>query len=93
MLFVDKDQLPSQVALKNLDNALEGTHYRGYTAVLEKQYHPAVCISYEIEDFPTLLVLDANAAVVHRELCVRKMHEDRLRGMLQTIDYLRTFPE
>lgn len=91
MLFVDSEHLPSQVALQNLDNALEGTNYRCYTAVLEKKYHPAVCISYGIDEFPTLLVLDVNAGVVHRELCVRNMHEETLLAMLQTIDYVRTF--
>lgn len=66
VLFVDKEHLPSQVALKNLDHALEGTDNRCYTAVLEKEYHRAVCLSYNITEFPTLLVLDNAAMVLHK---------------------------
>ena len=90
VLFVDKENLDSQVALQNLDHALEGTEYRCYTAVLEKQYHNAVCLSYEITEFPTLLVLDSAAQVLLRETRVRNMHERQLRALLQTIDSYRT---
>lgn len=86
VLFVDKEDLCSQVALQNLDNALEGTDYRLYTAVLEKEYHTAVCISYNITEFPTLLVLDSAAQVLLKETMVRKMHETYLRSLLHTID-------
>lgn len=85
VLFVESSDLPSQVALKNLDNALEGTDYRCYSAVLEKKYHPAVCISYNITEFPTLLVLDSSAQVLHHEKSVRNMTEEKFRVLLQHI--------
>jgi hypothetical protein len=78
------------VALKNLDNSLEGTDYRCYSAVLEKKYHPAVCISYNVTEFPTLLVLDNSAQVLHRETLVRNMTEDKFRMLLQRIASYRT---
>lgn len=90
VLFVESSDLPSQVALKNLDNALEGTAYRCYSAVLEKKYHPAVCISYNVTEFPTLLVLDNSAQVLHRETVVRNMTEDKFRTLLQRIASYRT---
>jgi hypothetical protein len=78
------------VALKNLDHALEGTDYRCYTAVLEKQYHNAVCLSYNITEFPTLLVLDSAAMVLHKETTVRYMSEEKIRNLLQHIDSYHT---
>ena len=80
----------SQVALKNLDNALEGTDYRCYTAVLEKQYHPAVTLSYGVDFFPTLLVLDSSAQVLHKETRVRYLGEEKFRALLQHIASYRT---
>lgn len=90
VLFVDKEDLVSQVALKNLDLALEGTDYRCYTAVLEKQYHTAVCISYDITEFPTLLVLDNAGQVLHSDTRARNLHETYLRSLLHAIDSYRT---
>jgi hypothetical protein len=90
VLFVDKEDLTSQVALKNLDHALEGTDNRCYTAVLEKQYHPAVCLSYQVDFFPTLLVLDSSAQVLYRETRVRHMSEEKLRSLLYHIASYRT---
>lgn len=89
VLFTENDHLPSQVALNNLESALDGTNYRCYTAVLERQYHKAVCISYSINEFPTLLVLDHQANVLRRETQVRKMHEEHLRALMQVIDFHR----
>lgn len=85
MLFVDKEDLASQTALHNLDLALEGAEDRCYIAVLEAQYHNAVCISYDITEFPTLLVLDSSAQVLYRENRVREMHEEKFRKILQVI--------
>jgi hypothetical protein len=68
---------------------LDTTDYRCYTAVLEAQYHKAVCISYSITEFPTLLVLDDQANVLRRETQVRRMHEDHIRAVLQVIDFYR----
>lgn len=85
MLFVDKEAHESQIALKNLDAALEDSDSRCYIAVLEKQYHNAVCISYDITEFPTMLVLDSSAQVLYRETAVRNMHEEKIRALLQTI--------
>lgn len=90
VLFVDKEDLASQIALKNLDLALEDSDYRCFIAVLEKQYHKAVCLSYDINEFPTLLVLDNMAQVLHRETRVRNMHESSIRALLQTISYYRS---
>ena len=87
---MDKEDLISQVALKNLDHALEGTDYRCYTAVLEKQYHQAVTLSYGIDFFPTLLVLDSSAQVLHKETRVRHIGEEKLRCLLQLIASYRT---
>jgi hypothetical protein len=78
------------VALKNLDHALEGTDNRCYTAVLEKEYHRAVCLSYNITEFPTLLVLDNAAMVLHKETTVRYMSEEKIRSLLQHIASYRT---
>ena len=85
MLFVDKEDLTSQTALHNLDLALEGTEDRCYTAVLEAQYHKAVCLSYGVTEFPTLLVLDSSAQVLYRENKVRELHEEKYRNILQVI--------
>lgn len=85
MLFVDKEDLASQTALHNLDLALEGSEDRCYVAVLESQYHNAVCISYDITEFPTLLVLDSSAQVLYRENKVRELHEEKFRKILQVI--------
>jgi hypothetical protein len=90
VLFTECNHLPSQVAVQNLESALDGTTYRCYTAVLESQYHKAVCISYAITEFPTLLVLDHQANVLRRETQVRKMHEEHIRALLQVIDFFRT---
>ena len=90
MLFVDKEDLISQVALKNLDHALEGTDYRCYVAVLEKQYHTAVTLSYEVDFFPTMLVLDSSAQVLYRETKIRHMSEEKIRALLQHIASYRT---
>lgn len=78
------------MALKNLDHALEGTDNRCYTAVLEREYHRAVCLSYNITEFPTLLVLDNAATVLHRETTVRYMSEEKIRTLLQHIASYRT---
>ena len=85
MLFVDKEDLASQTALHNLDLALEGAEDRCYIAVLEAQYHKAVCLSYGITEFPTLLLLDSSAQVLYRENKVREMHEEKYRKILQVI--------
>lgn len=90
MLFVDKEELASQAALKNLDHALEDSDNRCYIAVLERQYHRAVCISYSINEFPTLLVLDNGAQVLHRETGARNLHEDKFRSLLQLINSYHT---
>lgn len=87
---MDKEGLPSQVALKNLDLALEDTDFRCYVAVLESQYHKAVCLSYGVDEFPTLLVLGDAAQVLHRESRVRNLHESYLRALLHTIDSYRS---
>lgn len=90
VLIVQSEDLQSQVALKNMDLALEGTDYRCYTAVLEGKYHPAICISYEINSFPTMLVMDDAGQVLHRELAVRNMSEEKIRSLLQHIASYRT---
>jgi hypothetical protein len=93
VLFVDRlieDTPENYVAQENLVHALEGTDYRCYTAVLERAYHNAVIVSYQVTEFPTLLILDSAAQVLYRETNVRRMNEESLRALLQTIDYYHT---
>jgi hypothetical protein len=92
VLVVDSDSLPSQTAIQNLNLALEGTDYKRYTAVLERKYHSSVCISYQIDTFPTLLIYDDLGNVLHREDRVRYMGEDKFRSLLQAIDYYTENP-
>ena len=90
MLFIDRPVLTSQIALDNLDSALEGTDYRCYTAVLEKKYHPAICLSYGITSFPCLVVLDNATQVLYKEDRVRYLGEEKFRHLLQHIASYRT---
>ena len=93
MLFVDRGDLNSEVAIDNLSLALNDTDYRCWTAVLEAKYHHAVCISYQIKSFPTMLVLDEHADVLHRETKVRNMHWERISEILSAIDHHRNYPQ
>ena len=93
MLFVERGDLNSEVAIDNLSLALNDTDYRCWTAVLEGRYHQAVCISYKITSFPTMLVLDEHASALHRETKVRNMHWERIAEILSAIDHHRNYPQ
>lgn len=92
VLFVDPPGFPSELVKENLKLAMEGTDYAAYVAVLERKYHNALIVSFDIISYPTMLILDQYAQVIYREDMVRNLHEDRFRAILQTIHYNRKNP-
>lgn len=92
VLFVDPPGFTSELVKENLKLAMEGTEYAAYVAVLERKYHNALIVSFDIVSYPTMLILDQYAQVIYREDTVRNLHEDRFRAILQTIHHNRKNP-
>jgi len=85
VLFTKQDCLPCITTKDALNKVLERNPACGnYIATLEKENHSALVAAYELEMYPTLLVVDDKGEEVGRFTGGKKVRE-YLPGILSTL--------
>ena len=67
ILFKKKDCAPCAHAMRSLEEVLAtNPDFRQHVVVLQKENHPALVASYELEQYPTVLVLDRSVDLIQK---------------------------
>lgn len=89
VLFKMKDCTPCLNASTALDKVLKKhPEFIPYTSQLWKENHPALVISYKLELFPTLIILDKALDEINRVVGSKKLTEEFWLSLL-TITHSR----
>lgn len=77
VLFKKEDCEPCAQALANLHKALNAhPDFHDYVAVLQKENHPALVVSYNLNLYPTAIIFDEDSEELARKVGVRYLSED-----------------
>lgn len=92
LIFFKKHEcLPCAQALENLNSVLEVyPEYASYVTVMQKENHPALVAAYELELYPTVLILDQTNNEISRKVGVRFLTTNWWTAALAAIDNIRS---
>jgi hypothetical protein len=86
VLIVD-DSRRGKAASAIRDYVLDGTNWVHRLPMLHKEYHNAILVSYEIDKFPTLLLLDKYNEEVFRLEGDAVLNADRLISIVSHLEH------
>ena len=85
VLFTKEDCLPCTLTKDHLNTLLSFTpNFGDNISVLQKENHRALVKAYELESFPTLMLVDSDGEEMGRLVGGKSIRED-LRGVLYAL--------
>lgn len=91
ILFKKQGCYPCKTAQENLDRVLSKfPEYHKYIAVLQKENHQALVVSYDLNLYPTVLVMDEESNELSRKVGARFLTEDWWESALSAIHNIRS---